>query len=795
MAVEAVVFVVIQKVRDLLIQESIIFDKVVDQVEDIRLHLRRMRVLTDAEEQPETDEATKEWVKDYLNTLYNVEDIVESYVLRLVRKKTKFCLFQNHGFYLHDLLQNYGFYLHDLTACQKFRRKMKQIEEEIERLNKGKPEGAKDASLRGILLGQEQTQLSQEEITSDMNTGSFSNTKGVLSRYDSEDIAMDGDGKPFCIRELNESESWDLFQKSLGSSQLSAPSSLKNQILEICKGLPLINIVLLGGFLSTKKMGEWAQVLSQSNWASSNLWYADLPADHKLCLLYLTLFPKEFDLSVRRILRLWVAEGFLQRPTGLGEDLAAECFSNLVRRNLIKISKFRSDGGHRKCHLPGFLYKHLSPKAQEISLFHIHQQSPAPPRKTPDKTLANRSSLSESGIRRIVEYADIKDFTSDTNFQNLRSYFSFNVQRYDTPAKGVENLRKIIGDKGFGLLRVLDLEGVYKPILPTTMKHLFQLRYLGLRWTFLDSLPESVGDLPYLETLDLKRTHINTLSSSIWKLKHLRHLNLPQVRLDMTMHQPSSQLLTLWGLTIDDGCNMETGLKQLGELRELGITCQLKQFDTLLIWIASLTHLQSLSLTSKDENGCPSNLSLGPSSELDRCPSNLSLEPLSELHKLSRLKLLGKLSHRLNKDQFPPNLRVLTLSVSHLNEDPIQILSQLQTLSVLRLLAKSYLGQEMSCPRGGFSSLRVLKLWMLDELEEFRVEQGGMPNIRELHIRRCLKLKALHNLLQQSTLEELILTSMPKEFEENVRKNKSEHTNLQTNSYEFTPLPVSLRYI
>uniref|UniRef100_A0A803N5F1 Disease resistance protein winged helix domain-containing protein n=1 Tax=Chenopodium quinoa TaxID=63459 RepID=A0A803N5F1_CHEQI len=151
---------------------------------------------------------------------------------------------------------------------------------------------------------------------------------------------------------------------------ISGNASLRDQIVKKCQGLPL-NIVLLGGFLSTKKMNsaELTRVFSQANWKNTDVWllsYADLPAHHKLCLLYLTLFPKEFDLSVRRILRLWLAEGISTNAhQDWGKDLAEKCFDDLVRRNLIKISKFRSDGGPKKCRLPGFQHEQLSPKAEE----------------------------------------------------------------------------------------------------------------------------------------------------------------------------------------------------------------------------------------------------------------------------------------------------------------------------------------------------------------------------------------------------------------------------------------------
>ncbi|KAJ9545988.1 hypothetical protein OSB04_025695 [Centaurea solstitialis] len=50
-----------------------------------------------------------------------------------------------------------------------------------------------------------------------------------------------------------------------------------------------------------------------------------------LCVLYMTLFPKDFNIPVRRLLRLWVAEGIVQRSSEykFAEDLAQKTFPRL----------------------------------------------------------------------------------------------------------------------------------------------------------------------------------------------------------------------------------------------------------------------------------------------------------------------------------------------------------------------------------------------------------------------------------------------------------------------------------
>lgn len=632
---------------------------------------------------------------------------------------------------------------------------------------------------------------------------------------------------PHSLTRLCEDDSWRMFLKKAGKEKKQSliPDNLRQRILEICNGLPL-KVVLIAGLLSTKKRSNWPPVLFGQN---SNdilaLCYNDLTIHTKLCLLYLVLFPKEYDIPVRRLLRLWLAEGFVKRRSKniIPEDLVQKYFEDLVNRSMIQITKLRSDNSPRRCRLLGVLHDYLLPKAQDISLFYIHRTSGF-----------REDAAGPFGVRRMVEYVDAKEvfakrgrenkraerakgqnvslfsvlsyfFTSgkltnsnrgiensttpslsldleptqSKNFAHnpslLRSYLSFNFQRKDTPAKEVGRLLGRIIDNGFGLLRVLDLEGVYKPSLPEKLGNLYHLRYLGLRWTFLDSLPQSVGDLPYLETLDVKHTFINSLPDSIWKLKHLRHLNLNNIRLAM---QPRSSptLLTLWGLFVDEKISVKNGLNKLLHLRELGMSFNLSSSQgDLLDWIANLTDLQSLRLRSKDGAGHA---------------SKLILKPLPNLLRLSHLNLLGNLERLPEHREFPPTLKVLTLSISQLDKDPMRTLGQLPSLTVLRLLANSYLGKEMVCPQKSFPKLRVLKLWVLNDLEDWDVEEGAMKSLKELNIRRCLKLKNIPpRLLQQRTLEELILTGMPVTFTNQVKQRKSKDTSLIVNEWESTPLP------
>ena len=114
--------------------------------------------------------------------------------------------------------------------------------------------------------------------------------------------------------------------------------------------------------------------------------------------------------------------------------------------------------------------------------------------------------------------------------------------------------------------------------------------------------------------------------------------------------------------------------------------------------------------------------------------------------------------------EFPHSLNTLTLSWSGLTEDPMQTLDKLPNLRVLRLLRRSCIGKHMLCPSRGFPQLRVLKLWELEQLEEWNVEERALGALRDLEIRSCMVLRMLPEGLRHRTFLELKLTGMPSQF-------------------------------
>lgn len=123
---------------------------------------------------------------------------------------------------------------------------------------------------------------------------------------------------------------WSCSQKKIfwgGNSSIVCRPELEamgRKILSKCHGLPLA-IVVLGSLLSTmdETLIAWCRVLESVTWRLFedtnvlmeviSLSYYHLPPWLKLCFLYCSLFPKDSPICSKKLIRLWIAEGFIQQ--------------------------------------------------------------------------------------------------------------------------------------------------------------------------------------------------------------------------------------------------------------------------------------------------------------------------------------------------------------------------------------------------------------------------------------------------------------------------------------------------
>ena len=174
---------------------------------------------------------------------------------------------------------------------------------------------------------------------------------------------------PYELPLLKEDKSWELFSKKVfqGGTCPSELEILGRQIVESCHGLPLA-IVVLGGLLANKEKTNrtWSKYAGHVNsflikGRSScrdilALSYNNLSQRLKPCFLYFGIYPEDFEIPMRQLIQLWIAEGFIQKIQNRNiEDVVEDYLEELIDRSLIQVATKRLDGGVKTCHIHDLL--------------------------------------------------------------------------------------------------------------------------------------------------------------------------------------------------------------------------------------------------------------------------------------------------------------------------------------------------------------------------------------------------------------------------------------------------------
>ncbi|KAL2348560.1 hypothetical protein Fmac_002560 [Flemingia macrophylla] len=579
-------------------------------------------------------------------------------------------------------------------------------------------------------------------------------------------LHADASSNPHQLRPLTEDESFRLLCNKAFPGANSIPLELENVAKDIvvkCGGLPLA-VVVVGGLLSRKlkSSGEWKRVLQNISWHLLEeqekiarilaLSYNDLPSHLKSCFLYLGLFPEGLNIQTKKLIRLWVAEGFLpQEGEETPEGVAQKCLNELIGRCMVQVGTVSSLGRVKTIRIHHLLRDLSLSKGKEEYFLTIFQGDVAG-----SSTKSRRHSIHSCHDR----YDSLKH-----NADHSRSLLFFNseynediVRKLWLPLSFQQEKKLNFIFRKFKLLRVLELDGVRVVSLPSTIGDLIQLRYLGLRKTNLEAeLPVSVGNLLNLQTLDLRYCcFLKRIPNVIWKMVNLRHLLLYT-----PFDSPYSSHLRLDTLTnlqtlphIEAGNWIDGGLAKMTNLRQLGI-CELsgQMVNSVLSTVQGLHNLHSLSLSLLSEE--------------DEFPIFMQL---SQCFHLQKLTLNGKIKKLPDPHEFPPNLLKLTLHNSHLQKESFAKLERLPNLKMLILGKGAYNWPDLNFNAEGFPRLHILRLVVLKELEEWTVEGNAMQRLETMVIDRCEKLKKIPEGLKAITsLKKLKIMGMPVEFEHRLR--------------------------
>ncbi|KAK4741284.1 hypothetical protein SAY87_024872 [Trapa incisa] len=526
----------------------------------------------------------------------------------------------------------------------------------------------------------------------------------------------------------------DLLQrrrKTFQGDNSSCPPHLKeicSFILKKCDGLPLA-IVAISGVLATKdtrRVDEWDLIRRsfraeidgndqlQNLKKVLSLSINDLPYYLKSCLLHLSVFPEDHNIERKRLIRLWVAEGFIERNEGKTlEETAEDYFNKLLSRSLIQVSETTIDGRVKLCRVHDILREIITSKSKDHSFATItNGQGEVPPEK----------------VRRLSIHSTFQ--APCMSLSQLRSLYMFGAERSFIDTILASTMK---------LLGVLDLQGAPLTRFPSQAVDSYYLKYISLRNTEVKKLPRSIAKLQNLETLDLKHTNVTVLPVEILKLHKLRHLLVYRYEnisylcskygfkaLTGIGALQSLQKLTYIEVDDDQGNVIMNEVGKLIHLSRLGILKLRKEHGRdLCCAISKLTNLQALSVNAvEDDEIIDLHHLISPPQFLQR------------IYLRGRLQTLPKWIYSLH------SIMKLHLRWSRLEEDPFVSLQSLPNLIHLELV-QVYDGATLHFKAKGFKKLRILGLDNFEELRHIEIEDGAMPCLEKLIIQRCQLLEDL----------------------------------------------------
>lgn len=552
------------------------------------------------------------------------------------------------------------------------------------------------------------------------------------------------------LRLLPKEEAWTLFCRKAFSrlEDISCPLNLKTcaeRIVEKCQGLPLA-LVAIGSLLSYKESDEheWELFYSQLRWQLSNnpelswvasvlnLSYNDLPSYLKNCFLYCGVFPEYYQIERKRLIRLWIAEGFVEDrgPETSLADVAACYLKELANRSLVQVVE-RNEYGRPKRFQMHDLVREISLNISKKEMFASTWDCP------------NSGGISD-GSRRVSVQKDGNLTQAAKSSAQLRSLLMFVEEVTSSWFRDYY--------PGFRLLRVLCLRHCNIQKVPDAVSDFFNLHFLDLGYTKLKEIPRFIGKLSNLQTLYLNGSVLE-LPSDMTMLTKLQHLLIDVGRFAKSASDKINRPEHLQTLrSIEANCRIVKNLRCLTRVRSLGIMKVLKSYNTDL-WtsISKMVALNSLAVLAADR-------------DIDV----LDLVDLKPLPRLEKLMLSGRLHEGAVPPIFGhfPKLRSLRLCFSGLHEDPLALFAAMfQNLGHLNLY-RCYNGMKLTFRAGWFPKLKHLYLSSMSELKEVEIEDGTMRSLHRLELWGLRSLTSVpEGLVYLRSVQQLCIGSMmPEEF-------------------------------
>ncbi|KAM3217883.1 putative late blight resistance protein R1B-16 [Capsicum annuum] len=525
----------------------------------------------------------------------------------------------------------------------------------------------------------------------------------LTSRLSDVASEINPDREPLHLRFLFENESWELMKIKLFKEQTCPPdlSKVGENIARKCQGLPLL-VILVAGVLSGISQNEesWRKIAESINLDSVTsakecldvieLSYKHLPDSLKPCLLYFASFREDEEISFSKLAWLWTIEGFVPTTEAKSVELVAESLLNdLIGRSLIMVSKKRSVGGVRTCHIHDMLHDFCVTKAKEEKFMQL----------TTNGKVDLSSSFYEN--RKFCIHHSLYWAGRIGNLQARSAFFR-------PPKSGCQEFFDL---ENFKLLRVLQMECPVSDRSLQRSKELIHLKYLGIKG-YLEFMPSWISNLSNLEVLLVITVGSGTtLPIAIWDMPRLKHVHVvPVASFDGRIPRKSTNICCIETLATVSLTNKLADyiIKKANRLRKLKCHCK----EPLKL------RLDALQLETLGVNGKILKFSLPET--LTKLTLSDVLLPQSDMSKIGRL----------------PNLVVLKLEHRAFQQGKWDVEDEeFPTLKVLKL--RSLKITTWNASSESLPNLELLLVESCFHLQEIPSIIGEIPTLKMIEVKRC----------------------------------------------------------
>ncbi|KAG5583481.1 hypothetical protein H5410_054108 [Solanum commersonii] len=298
----------------------------------------------------------------------------------------------------------------------------------------------------------------------------------------------------------------------------------RKRMVKQCHGIPAMIVWMADILARTRTESDWIQVgernqIDEYLFSINEKEYSVIPDHLRPCFLYFGAFPLEEEIPVSKLIRLWAAEGFIQRTEAKSsEDVAMDYLMNLVERGLVMTCQRSSEGEVKRCKVHDRLHKFCLVKSNHENFFQLMD-------------LGGGVDPNDSNIPLPLLTCDHRRlFISSNRWDNIPLEVSgplvrslvLTGNRCDCSRSNISSLYQ-----NLKLVRVLDLGHInVGNDFPVGLEKMTLLKYLQVRGE-MTSIPSSIGSLRQLETfVTIGLGGEVAIPDSIWSLTNLRHLHI-----------------------------------------------------------------------------------------------------------------------------------------------------------------------------------------------------------------------------------------------------------------------------